>query len=97
MSTNRDELGDLLPRLSEEAAGKVLHFARAELAREAAGEDTEGDDYLDGIAADPERLARFRAAIDVGMAQSERGEGRPASEVFAELRLRTAAMRGGRA
>lgn len=88
MSTNRENLHRLTDELPEHVAGVVLQFARAELARDAGG-----DGYLDGIEADPERLARFRAAVDVGLGQAERGEGRPATEVFADLRRQTQARR----
>jgi len=36
---------------------------------------------------DPEYM-EIRAAVDEGLAQAERGEGKPAREVFAQLRAR---------
>lgn len=41
---------------------------------------------LDAIASDPERLARFRAAIDVGWQQSERGQGRPLDDIVTDIK-----------
>lgn len=90
MSTDRDELHRMADELSDDLAGKVVQFARAEMAKDA---NDAGDEYLDELAADPERLARFRTAIDVGWQQSEWGEGRPVDEVFAEIRRRTKARR----
>lgn len=90
MSTNREDLHRLTDELPEDVAGVVLQFARAALAK-----DAEGERYLAGIAADPERLAHFRAAIDVGLEQAERGEGQPASDVFADLRPRAEVLHAG--
>ncbi len=69
---------------------RVIDFALGvrRLREQGSGDDPAAP-ILDAIAADPERLSRFRAAVDVGWEQSQRGEGRPADEVFSEIRRRT--------
>lgn len=80
-----DELIDDLRSLPPAKLAEVIDFVGRLRGRD---DDDETDVALDAIAADPERLARFRAAIDVGLEQAERGEGQPASDVFADLASR---------
>ncbi len=85
-----EEICDGIEALPAGDLDKVIDFALGvrRLREQGRDDDARADADLDAIAADPERLAKFRAAIDVGWQQSQRGEGRPADEVFADIRRR---------
>jgi predicted transcriptional regulator len=57
-------------------------------------EQSETDVTLNAIAADPERLARLRAAIAIGWEQSERGDVVDGEDAIAELRAKSRRRRG---
>ena len=46
-----------------------------------------GEEPLDPLDETDPEYAEIRAAVGEGLEQAERGEGRPADEVFAELRV----------
>ena len=92
MSTSREELGRLVPGLSEDVAAKVLDFARAQQAREDAEDarvDFDGEALLDRIGSNPEQRAKFNAMIDLELDAVDRGEGVDGAGFFAEMRAKS--------
>lgn len=84
--THPDELHRLVDALPEETRDEARGLLISLLRRNTG--DLTAESELDAIAHDPERRARFAQAIDIAWQESERGEGRPVDEVFAEIRAR---------
>ena len=81
-----DDLSRLVELAQELPAAKraeVIDIVERLREREDDRDATEAE--LDAIEANPEAAARFRAAIQVGIDQLDRGEGLDGREVFARL------------